>query len=99
MVLNKKNSEIEFAARAKGDKTNINLEVYTDQPGVQLYSGNFMKGDNNIKYGLKDDFRTAFCLETQHFPDSPNKPHFPSTLLKGGLTFTSKTVFRFSLNS
>ncbi len=85
-----------FAARAVGDKTGIVLEVYTTQPGMQFYSGNFMKGENGVKGGVKDEFRTAFCLETQHFPDSPNQPGFPSTVLLPDETFTSKTVYKLS---
>jgi aldose 1-epimerase len=82
--------------RVTGDRSGITMEVLTDQPGMQLYSGNFMKGDNRIKYGLRDDFRNAFCLETQHFPDSPNHPDFPSTVLEPGEIFTSTTVYKFS---
>ncbi|MGZ5190462.1 MAG: aldose epimerase family protein, partial [Flavisolibacter sp.] len=61
-------------AKATGDLSGINMEVITDQPGIQLYTGNYMKGENKIKWGFTDDKRTAFCLETQHFPDSPNQP-------------------------
>ncbi|HVK97254.1 MAG TPA: hypothetical protein VM368_05520, partial [Flavisolibacter sp.] len=93
-VLNKPQGEFGFAARAIGDLTGIILETFTDQPGIQFYSGNFMKGDNEIKGGAKDDYRTAFCLETQHFPDSPNQPHFPSTLLSSGEVFQSRTVYK-----
>ncbi|HZH00124.1 MAG TPA: galactose-1-epimerase, partial [Flavisolibacter sp.] len=87
------------AAKAIGDRSNIQLEVMTDQPGIQLYTGNFMEGTHTLKGGLKDEFRSAFCLETQHFPDSPNHSHFPSTLLKAGETFQSKTIFRLTLES
>ena len=72
------------------------LEVFTDQPGMQFYSGNFMKGDNTIKAGAKDEYRTAFCLETQHFPDSPNQHHFPSVVLESGQEFKSRTVYKLS---
>lgn len=68
------------AARVQGDKSNIVMEVFTTEPGLQFYSGNFMQSKNTFKGGAKDDFRTAFCLETQHFPDSPNQPAFPSTV-------------------
>jgi aldose 1-epimerase len=94
-ILNKKGIDLELAARAKGDKTGITLEVYTTEPGLQFYSGNFMEGAHEIKGGAKDNFRTAFCLETQHFPDSPNQPNFPTTTLKPGQSFQSKTIFRF----
>lgn len=85
------------AARAVGDQSGIVMDVMTDQPGMQLYTGNFMKGEHRIKYGLRDDFRTAFCLETQHYPDSPNHPGFPSTILEPGVLFQSTTIYKFSL--
>jgi aldose 1-epimerase len=86
-----------LAATATGDKTGITLNVFTDQPGLQFYTGNFMNGANQIQGGFTDDFRTAFCLETQHFPDSPNQPSFPSTVLRPGETFRSATVYKFSI--
>lgn len=85
-----------FAARAVGDRTGIALEVYTNQPGLQFYSGNFMAGKNTIKGNRKDEFRNAFCLETQHFPDSPNQPGFPSTVLHAGEVFISNTVYKLT---
>jgi aldose 1-epimerase len=88
-------SEIVLAARAKGDQSGIVIEVWTTEPGIQLYTGNFMSGKNTLKYGKKDTLRSAFCLETQHFPDSPNHPSFPSTFLKPHKVFHSKTIFRF----
>jgi aldose 1-epimerase len=85
-----------LAAEAYDPKSGRRLEVLTTEPGVQFYSGNFLdgsaKGKGNKVYGR----RAAFCLETQHFPDSPNHPNFPSTLLKPGSVFHSETVFRFS---
>jgi len=83
-------------ARASGDLTGIELEVLTDQPGMQLYTGNFMSGDNRIKGGFYDHRREGFCLETQHFPDSPNQPQFPSTLLRPGELYSSRTSYRFT---
>lgn len=85
------------AGRAFGDKSGIAMEVITDQPGMQLYTGNFMKGENTIKYGLKDRYREAFCLETQHYPDSPNHPGFPSTVLHPGNVFRSTTIYKFGV--
>ena len=82
-------------ATATGDVSGIAMEVWTDQPGMQLYGGNFMKGEHRIKYGLSDPYRGAFCLETQHYPDSPNHPDFPSTVLEPGQIFRSKTAYRF----
>ncbi len=82
-------------ARVEADKTGIIMEVLTDQPGVQFYTGNFMSGENLIKGHVPDHFRSAFCLETQHFPDAPNHPGFPSTILEPGEVFDSTTVYRF----
>ena len=96
-VLNKSKDSLGLAAIVQGDKSGIVLTVRTDQPGVQFYGGNFMKGTNPIKAGKKDDYRSAFCLETQHYPDSPNEPSFPSTELKPGETFRSSTTFTFGV--
>jgi aldose 1-epimerase len=94
-VLNSKgDNALILAARAKGDKSGITLEVLTTEPGVQLYTGNFMKAHHQIKYGFRDERRSAFCLETQHYPDSPNQPKFPSTVVKPGERFWSQTIFR-----
>ena len=71
------------------------MEVLTDQPGLQLFSGNFL-GPLTGKGGRTYDVRSAFCVETQHFPDSPNHRDFPSTLLRPGQVFKSTTIFRFS---
>ena len=73
------------------------MEVLTDEPGVQFYSGNFLDGKFDTKTGGKNEFRTGFCLETQHFPDSPNQPSFPSTELKPGQKYHSKTIYKFSV--
>jgi aldose 1-epimerase len=87
-----------LAAEAFDPKSGRKLDVLTTEPGVQFYSGNFLdgtaKGKGNKAYGQ----RAALCLETQHFPDSPNHPNFPSTLLKPNSAFHSQTVFRFSAN-
>lgn len=85
------------AATVQGDLTGIILKVYTEEPGIQFYGGNFLQGGNPLKAGKKDDYRSAFCLETQHFPDSPNQPSFPSTELKPGQTYRSTTVYQFSV--
>ena len=96
-VLNgKKGLGMTHAASVKGDLTGIVMDVYTQEPGIQFYSGNFMKGVNIFKNGIKDDFRTAFCLETQHYPNSPNQPNFPSTLLNPGQEFSSISIYKFS---
>jgi aldose 1-epimerase len=85
------------AAKVIGDKSGIVMEIYTDEPGLQLYSGNFMEGNNTFKNGSKDEFRTAFCLETQHFPDSPNQKDFPSTVLKPGDRYYTVSEYKFSV--
>src|SRR5438445_3364618 len=72
------------------------MEVWTTQPGIQLYSGNFLNDTIRGKSGSTYRRRAAFCLETQHFPDSPNKPNFPSTILKPGSQFKSSTTYKFS---
>jgi len=84
-------------AKVTGDKSDIVMEVYTDEPGMQFYSGNFMLGTNTIRGGKRDIKRTAFAMETQHYPDSPNQPHFPSTILKPGEVYRSKTIYKFSV--
>ncbi|RXG20035.1 aldose epimerase family protein, partial [Leeuwenhoekiella aequorea] len=68
------------AATVVGDKSGIQMDVFTKEPGIQFYSGNFMEGKNQFKSGVKDAFRTAFALETQHFPDAPNQENFPSII-------------------
>lgn len=83
------------AAEVKGDKSGIIMEVFSNEPGIQFYGGNFMNSQKNMKNG-KDDFRTAFCLETQHYPDSPNQPSFPSTTLKPGEVYKTVTTYKFS---
>jgi aldose 1-epimerase len=73
-------------------------EVLTTDPGVQFYSGNFLDGTLTGKKGVVYNKRSGFCLETQHFPDSPNRPEFPSVLLKEGEEFSSSTIYRFSVS-
>lgn len=95
-VLNKGITTLpELAAIVEGDKSGIIMEILTTEPGLQFYGGNFMKGENIFKSGVKDKFRTTFCLETQHFPDSPNNPQFPSTVLEPGKTYHQKTIYKF----
>lgn len=96
-VLNaNKGSGLNTAAIITGDKTGIEMEVLTQEPGLQFYGGNFMQSKNKMKDGGMDDFRTAFCLETQHFPDSPNQTAFPSTVLEPGKIYKTSSVYRFS---
>ena len=96
-VLNStKGGGLNHAATAWGDKSGIVMEVHTLEPGIQLYSGNFMQSKNTFKGGSKDDFRTAFCMETQHFPDSPNQPSFPTTVLNPLDIYKTSSVYKFS---
>jgi aldose 1-epimerase len=73
------------------------LEVLTTEPGVQLYTGNFLNGSLKGKGGIVYQKRQAFCLETQHYPDSPNQPAFPSVILKPGETYQTSTVYRLGV--
>ncbi len=73
------------------------MEVYTTEPGVQFYSGNFLNGTLTGKYGIKYVKHAGLCLEAQHFPDSPNQPQFPTTILRPGETFSQTTSYRFSV--
>jgi aldose 1-epimerase len=95
-VLNRKSKGVELAARVVEPTTGRVLEVLTDQPGVQFYTGNFLDGSARGKGGTEYARRSAFCLETQHFPDSPNHPKFPTTELKPGEKYDSTTIYRFS---
>ena len=97
-VLNaKKGSGLHHAATVTGDQSGIQMDIYTQEPGLQFYSGNFMQSKNVMKGGKKDDFRTAFALETQHFPDSPNEPSFPSTILEPGKKYQTESIYKFSV--
>jgi len=97
-VLNQnENEKLNHAATVTGDKSGIQMDVFTEEPGLQFYSGNFMQGQNVMKEGKKDDFRTAFALETQHFPNSPNQPSFPTTILKPGEKYHTETIYKFSV--
>jgi len=95
-ALNGGNGTLKVAAKVVDPKTGRVLTVSTTQPGVQFYTGNFLDGSYTGKAGAKYTIRTGFCLETQHYPDSPNQPAFPSTLLKPGQTLHTETVFAFS---
>lgn len=98
-VLNKTDNEMSFAARVEEPTSGRIMEVYTTEPGLQFFSGNILTGKEPMDIGKSGKpyvFRGAFCLETQHFPDSPNKPNFPSTVLNPGDKFTSSTIYKFS---
>jgi aldose 1-epimerase len=94
-VLNKSGNALTLAARVEEPSSGRTLEVYTTEPGIQFYTGNFLDGSVKGKGGKVYGHRSAFCLETQHFPDSPNHPAFPSTVLKPGQRYQSTTVYRF----
>jgi len=96
-VLNKDSSELSFAASAYDKESGRFLEVFTTQPGIQLYTGNFLDGSQTGKNRVVYNYRNGFCLETQHFPDSPNQPGFPSVVLRPGEVYQSQTVFQFSV--
>lgn len=96
-VLNKtKAMGMYHAATVRGDKSGIIMDIYTQEPGLQFYSGNFMQSKNTFKTGARDDFRTAIAMETQHFPDSPNQPAFPSTVLKPGQVYKTSSIYKFT---
>ena len=95
-IINKGKSKLNTCAQCFSHKTGIMMEIFTTEPGVQLYTGNWMTGRLKGKKGLFYPMRSALCLETQHFPDSPNKPDYPSTTLRPGEVFDSRTIYRFS---
>ncbi|MGA8311877.1 MAG: aldose epimerase family protein [Terriglobales bacterium] len=95
-VINRKEDGLILAARVHEPTSGRVLEVFTTEPAVQFYSGNFLDGTITGKHGHVYKQRNGFCLETQHYPDSPNHPDFPSTILRPGATFHSQTVFKFS---
>ncbi len=96
-VLNRKGAGLSLAAHVEEPTTGRVMEVLTFEPGLQFYTGNFLDGTLKGKNGKVYAHRAAFCMETQHFPDSPNKPSFPSTELKPGQEYHTTTVYRFSV--
>ena len=99
-VLNKPGNVENLACKVVCPSTGIGLEVYTNEPGVQLYTGNFLNGTLTGKKGIVYERRAAFCLETQHFPDTPNRPEFQkmfSTLLKKGDIYHSRCIYKFTV--
>jgi len=97
-VLSGSEGTLKLAATLGEPQTGRSLEVWTTEPGLQLYSGNFLRGDLSDHNGRPFVSHGGLCLETQHFPDSPNHPDFPSTLLKRGETFSSRTIYRFGVD-
>ncbi len=96
-VLNKPGDVNNLACKAVCPSTGIALEVYTIEPGVQFYTGNFLDGTVTGKKGIVYNRRVGFCMETQHFPDTPNRPEFPSTVLKAGDTYASRCIYKFTV--
>ena len=97
-VLNKKEEgELSFAARIKDPVSCRTMEVYTTEPGLQMYTGNFLEGIKG-QHGATFPRRSAVCFEAQHFPDSPNRSYFPSVRLKPGETYTQKTIYKFGVD-
>jgi aldose 1-epimerase len=96
-VLNRQGSGMSLAARLASPETGRVMEVLTTEPGLQFYSGNFLDGTITGKSGRVYGHRSGLCLETQHFPDSPNRPSFPSTVLRPGETYRTTTIYRFSV--
>ncbi|HET9514575.1 MAG TPA: galactose-1-epimerase, partial [Gemmatimonadales bacterium] len=97
-VLDRTGSGLELAARVREPESGRTMEILTDQPGVQFYSGNFLDGSIRGKDGRVYGHRFALVLETQHFPDSPNQAEFPSTVLRPGEQYRSRTLFRFGVS-
>jgi aldose 1-epimerase len=96
-VLNGRMGMLRQAARVYEPTSGRVMEVWTTEPGVQLYTGNYLDSTIQAKGGKTYNQRYGFCLETQHFPDSPNKPDFPSTILRKGARYQTSTIYRFSI--
>ena len=96
-VLNTNGDVKQLAAKLTSPESGISLEVYTDEPGIQVYTGNFLDGTVKGKKGIVYNQRASVCLETQHYPDSPNKPQWPSVILEPGQTYNSECIFKFSV--
>ena len=97
-VLNAKGDINRRAASWKSQKTGIGLDVYTNEPGVQVYAGNFLDGSLTGKKGITYNQRASVCLETQKYPDTPNKPEWPSAVLRPGEKYMSQCIFKFSVD-
>jgi aldose 1-epimerase len=95
-VLDSRGGDLALAARVEEPTTGRVLEIYTTEPGIQFYSGNFLDGTLTGKGGVVYQQYDGFCLETQHFPDSPNRPNFPSVILRPGQVYTQTTIHKFS---
>lgn len=96
-VLNTKGNINEVAVKLTSPTSGITLSVYTNEPGIQVYTGNFLDGTVTGKKGIVYNQHTAICLESQHYPDSPNKPQWPSVVLEPGQTYQSHCIFQFGV--
>ena len=96
-VLNEQDKGVRFVASAFEPQSRRYLEVFSDEPGIQFYSGNFLDGTLPSKNNGSYEFRSGFCLETQHFPDSPNHKNFPSVILRPEEEYNSQTIFKLSV--
>ena len=96
-VLNTQGDINQLAAKLTSPTSGISLEVYTNEPGIQVYSGNFLDGTLSGKKGIVYNQRASVCLETQHYPDSPNKPEWPSVILEPGQAYHSECIFKFTV--
>ncbi len=97
-VLNTAGDVSKVAAKVTSPVSGITMEVYTNEPGIQVYTGNFLDGKVKGKNGIVYNQRAAVCLETQHYPDSPNKPQWPSTILEPGKVYKSTCIYKFGVN-
>ena len=96
-VLNTAGDVNQVAAKVVSPTSGITLEVYTNEPGIQVYTGNFLDGTVKGKKGITYNQRTGICLETQHYPDSPNKPQWPSVVLEPGKVYQSTCIYKFGV--
>ena len=96
MIINGKENKLKFVGTCKNDKTGIALEIYTTEPAIHLYSANYNQYDEAKcgKNGIRYPKNGAICFEAQHYPDSPNHPNFPSTILRPGEIYTQKTIYK-----
>ncbi len=99
MVLDNPGDLTASAATLSDPESGIVMDVYTNEPGIQFYAGNFLDGTVKGKKGIAYPKRSAICLETQHFPDSPNKAEWPSVVVRPGETYTSTCIYKFSTNN
>jgi aldose 1-epimerase len=96
-VINKKMGELTLMAHVSEPTTGRVMEVWSTEPALQFYSGNFLDGTITGKGGWVYQFRNGFCMEAQHYPDSPNQPNFPSVVLKPGEVYRNTIIFKFSV--